>query len=68
MIKLAPSAGIHFDEGQSPAEKLKAVQNLAENQHEGALEIFRTIGIYLGYGLGFYQKFYPMKHVLVLGE
>lgn len=68
VIKLAPNANIHFDGDLSPAEKLKVVQGLAENKHEGALEIFRTIGIYLGYGLGFYQKFYPMKHVLVLGR
>ncbi len=68
VIKLAPHAQIDFDEGLSPAEKLKVVQNLAEDHHKGALEIFRTIGIYLGYGLGFYQKFYPMKHVLILGR
>jgi predicted NBD/HSP70 family sugar kinase len=68
VIKLAPQAKINFEEGLSPAEKLKVVQNLANNNHEGALEIFRTIGIYLGYGLGFYQKFYPMKHVLILGR
>ena len=68
VIKLAPVANIHFEKDLSPAEKLKVVQNLAENKHEGALEIFRTIGIYLGYGLGLYQKFYPMKHVLVLGR
>lgn len=68
VIKLAPNANIHFDADLSPAEKLKVVQGLAENKHEGALEIFRTIGIYLGYGLGFYQRFYPMKHVLVLGR
>lgn len=68
VIKLVPQANIQFEEELSPAEKLKVVQNLAENKHEGALEIFRTIGIYLGYGLGFYQKFYPMKHVLILGR
>ena len=68
VIKLAPHAHIDFEEGLSPAEKLKVVQNLAEKNHKGALEIFRTIGIYLGYGLGFYQKFYPMKHVLILGR
>ena len=68
VIKLAPQANIVLDEQLSPAEKLKFVQDLAKDGHQGALEIFRTIGIYLGYGLGYYQKFYPMKHVLILGR
>jgi predicted NBD/HSP70 family sugar kinase len=68
VIKLAPQANITFDEGLSPADKLKVVQELAQNNHQGALDIFKTIGIYLGYGLGYYQKFYAMKHVLVLGR
>lgn len=68
VIKLAPQAHISFDQGLSPADKLKVVQNLAQNNHQGALEIFKTIGIYLGYSLGFYEKFYTMKHVLILGR
>lgn len=67
-IKLAPKANISFDEDMSPADKLKVIQNLASENHQGALDIFKTIGIYLGYGLGYYQKFYPMKHVLILGR
>ncbi|MFA7422365.1 MAG: hypothetical protein WCZ00_01390 [Acholeplasmataceae bacterium] len=67
-IKLAPKANISFEEGLSPADKLKVIQNLADQDHQGALDIFKTIGIYLGYGLGYYQLFYPMKHVLILGR
>lgn len=68
VIKLAPNANIKFEAGLSPADKLKVVQSLASKNHQGALDIFKTIGIYLGYGLGYYQKFYPMKHVLILGR
>lgn len=67
-IKLAPKAKISFEDGLSPADKLKVIQNLADENHQGALDIFKTIGIYLGYGLGYYQLFYPMKHVLILGR
>ena len=31
-------------------------------------EIFETIGIYLGYSIAYYAKFYDIKHVLVLGR
>ncbi len=41
VIKLAPAAGIELDPELSPAEKLKVVQGLANEGHEGALDIFR---------------------------
>jgi len=68
VIRLAPFAGIELDPNLSPAEKLKKVQELAEKKHEGALEIFKTIGIYLGYTLAYYHMYYHMKHVLILGR
>jgi predicted NBD/HSP70 family sugar kinase len=68
VIKLAPAAGINLDESLSPAEKLKTVQDLLKENHQGAIEIFKTIGIYLGYGIAYYAKFYDIKHVLVLGR
>jgi predicted NBD/HSP70 family sugar kinase len=66
--KLAPAAGIELDPAMSPAEKLKVVQGLAEDGHEGALGIFSTIGIYLGYTLAWYSRFYEFYHVLILGR
>jgi len=68
VIRLAPVAGIELDESLSPAEKLKKVQKLADAGHEKALEIFKTIGIYLGYTLAYYHMYYHMKHVLILGR
>lgn len=68
VIRLAPLAGIELDASWSPAEKLKHVQKLAEKGYENALEIFKTIGIYLGYTLAYYQMYYQMKHVLILGR
>ncbi len=68
VIKLAPAAGITLDETLSPAEKLKIVQGKMEEGHEGAKAIYETIGVYLGYTLAFYSKFYDINHVLLMGR
>ena len=68
VIKLAPAAGIALDESLSPAEKLKVVQGLMKEGHEGAAAIYDTIGAYFGYAIAFYSEFYDIKHVLIMGR
>ena len=68
VIKLASAAGIDLDENLTPAEKLKVVQKLADEGHAGALDIFRSIGIYLAHTLVLYSQFYEIKTLLVLGR
>lgn len=68
VIKLAPAAGIELDESLSPAEKLKVVQGLMKEGHEGAVAIYDTIGAYFGYAIAFYSEFYDIKHVLIMGR
>ena len=68
VIKLAPAAGIELDESASPAEKLKAVQELMANGDERAIKIYETIGAYFGYAVAYYAKFYDIKHVLLMGR
>ena len=68
VIKLAPAAGIELDESLSPAEKLKIVQDKMLEGHEGAKQIYETIGVYLGYTLAFYAMFYDINHVLLMGR
>ena len=68
VIKLAPAAGITLDENASPAEKLKTIQNLLADGHEGAGQIYESIGCYLGHTLALYADFYDIKHVLLLGR
>ena len=68
VIKLAPAAGIALAETLTPAEKLSAVQVLAESGDERALAIFRDIGVYLGHTLPLYASVYDLKHLLVLGR
>lgn len=68
VIKLANYAGINFEEGLTPAQKLKVVQKNMENGDTTAQNIFKDIGIYLGYTLPYYAMFYDIKHVLLLGR
>jgi len=68
VIKLAPRAGIELDPSLSLGEKLKVVQKLAKEGHEGAKKIFESIGVYLAYTIPFYAEFYEIKHLMLLGR
>jgi predicted NBD/HSP70 family sugar kinase len=68
VIKLAEAGGFKFEEGLTPAQKLKVIQGLMEKDDELATQIYEDIGVYLAYTLPFYAKFYDMKHVLLLGR
>jgi predicted NBD/HSP70 family sugar kinase len=68
VFRLAPLVGIELPADATKAGKLKHVQQLLEDGHTGALDIWRTIGVYLGYGLAHYADFYAIKHALILGR
>lgn len=63
-----PPAGIALAEELSPAEKLKEVQKLMEQDNPHAAAIYRSIGVYLGHTLAFYYDLYHCRHVLLLGR
>jgi predicted NBD/HSP70 family sugar kinase len=67
-IKLARAAGIALDGYETPAQKLKAIQELLDAGHEGAAAIFRSIGCYLGHTAPFYFESYQADSVLLLGR
>ena len=68
VIRLAERAGIIFSEKQTPAEKLKFVQELLTKGDNRAVKIFDTIGVYLGYAIAHYADFYDIEHILILGR
>lgn len=68
VFRLAPKAGIEIPNGLLDAEKLKFVQEKLEAGHEGAVKIWQSMGVILGYGLAHYAEFYEMRHVLILGR
>jgi predicted NBD/HSP70 family sugar kinase len=67
-IRLALKAGVLLDGGLTPAQKLKVIQDLMANGDSRLPAVFESIGIWLGYALAFYNEFYDIAHVLVLGR
>ena len=68
VIKLAARVGLDLHTADSPAEKLAAVQALAEADDERALAVFSDIGVYLGHTLPHYHALYGFSNVLLLGR
>ncbi len=68
VIRLAPKAGITLDESHTLAQKLSDVQALLESGHEGARDIFRTIGTYFGYAVANYAEFYDIRVLQISGR
>ncbi len=66
--KLAPRAGIELDESLTPAEKLKVVQSLMENDDPRAQQVFHDIGVYLAFAVQQYNQYYDIRHMMVLGR
>ena len=68
VIKLAEYGGFKFEEGLTPAQKLKVVQALMDQGDSLAKQIYEDIGVYLAHTIPFYAKFYDIKHMLLLGR
>jgi predicted NBD/HSP70 family sugar kinase len=68
VIRLAPKLGFRFKPKASPGEKLKAVQEAFKAGRRELGAVFETIGVYLGYAILQYARFYDIKHVLLLGR
>ena len=66
--RLMPVAGIDAAPDLPLPEGLKLVQRLMAGEDVRAQQIYRTIGVYLGYGVAHYASFYDLRHVLVLGR
>ena len=68
VFRLAPKVSIDIPEGVTNAQKLKFVQEKLEAWHKGAIQIWQSIGYYLGYAIAHYADFYNLEHVLILGR
>jgi len=68
VIKLAPAAGISLEGFETPAKKLKEVQEKLSEGHEGAAAIFRSLGCYLGHVTPYYYEIYGAETMLLLGR
>jgi predicted NBD/HSP70 family sugar kinase len=68
VFRLAPKVGIEIPQSLSNAEKLAFMQDKLKAGHEGAVKIWQTMGVYLGYAIAHYADFYDMKNVIILGR
>jgi predicted NBD/HSP70 family sugar kinase len=68
VFRLAGRAGISIPENITNADKLKVAQEKLESGHRGAHQIWESIGIYMGYGIAHYARFYDLNHILILGR
>jgi len=68
VFRLAEEVGIDVPQDVTKAEKLESVQEKLEAGDSRAIDIWRTMGTYLGYTLAHYSDFYDLNHVLVLGR
>lgn len=68
VIRLAEKVGVTFSDKLSLGEKLKVVQDFVKLRDEPCKDIFRTIGVYLGYTIAYYAEFYDIKHLMLLGR
>ncbi len=68
VIKLAEAGGYVFEQGLTPAQKLKTVQKMMDEGSELAAQIYEDIGVYLAHTIPLYAKFYEIKHMLLLGR
>ena len=66
--KLAPRAGIALNDDDTPANKLKTTQMLMTQDSPAAAAVYRSIGVYLGHALAWYEEFYDIRCVLLLGR
>ena len=65
-IRLAERAHVPFYGADDLPRKLEILQELAQEPH--VQDVYRSIGICLGYAVGHYADFYDLESVLILGR
>jgi predicted NBD/HSP70 family sugar kinase len=66
--RLLKPAGIQLETHVPLPEKLQFLQGLMQGEDTRAQRVYQTIGVYLGYALAQYARFYDYQHVLLLGR
>ncbi|MEN6310720.1 MAG: ROK family protein, partial [Acidobacteriota bacterium] len=66
--RLARTAGFAFPAEVRLPDRLREIQRLVEKGDERAVRVFEAIGIYLGYTIPWYETFYNLRNLLVLGR
>jgi predicted NBD/HSP70 family sugar kinase len=68
VARLAPAAGLEYPEHIPFAERLVDIQSLTESGDERARRIYESIGVYLGYSIAWFARWYEIDNLLALGR
>jgi predicted NBD/HSP70 family sugar kinase len=68
VARLAPTAGLDYPDEMPFAERLFEVQSLMERGDGRAESIYQTLGVYLGYSIAWYARWYEIENLLMLGR
>jgi len=68
VARLAPAAGLEHPEHIPLAKRLADIQSLMERGDERACSIFESIGVYLGYSVAWFARWYRVENLLALGR
>jgi len=68
VARLAPAAGLEHPDHIPFAERLEDIQRLMERGDERANRIYETIGVYLGYSIAWFSRWYEIDNLLTLGR
>jgi predicted NBD/HSP70 family sugar kinase len=66
--RLLGPAGLAPEAPTALPERLVYLQSRLADGDQRAVDVYRTIGTYLGYGILHYADFYDLEHVLLLGR
>lgn len=68
VARLVPASGLDIDGSLPAPEQLVQVQEKMKDGDERAASIYRSIGVYLGYAIPHFARFYTIRHLLLLGR
>ncbi len=68
VARLAPAAGLEHPDHIPFAERLEEIQRLMERGDERVHRIYETIGVYLGYSIAWFSRWYEIDNLLTLGR
>ncbi len=68
VARLAPAAGLEHPDHIPFAERLEEIQRLMERGDERTHRIYETIGVYLGYSIAWFSRWYEIDNLLTLGR
>jgi predicted NBD/HSP70 family sugar kinase len=68
VARLAPVAGLEHPDHIPFAERLVDIQGLMERGDERACRIYESIGVFLGYSVAWFARWYDIENLLTLGR